>query len=235
MGSDLPHHVTTPPHAVERQGGTHGILGRFRRLGVVPVVVIDDPADAEPLAAALVAGGLPCAEVTLRTPAALEALRRMAAAEPDLLLGAGTVLTPQQATEARAAGARFVVAPGFNRRMVDHCLADGLSVFPGACTPTEIEAALEAGLRVLKFFPAEPMGGLPFLEAIASPYGDVGFIPTGGLTRATLPEYLRSPRVVACGGSWMVPRTWVSERQFDRIRDEVARTVAVVGECRKAP
>ena len=235
MGSDLAHHLTPPPPDADAgPGDVDDILGRFRRLGVVPVIVIDDPADAEPLAAALVDGGMPCAEVTLRTPGALEALRRMAAAQPDLLVGAGTVLTPQQAAEAQAAGARFVVAPGFNRRMVDHCLAHGIPVFPGVCTPTEIEAALEAGLGALKFFPAEPMGGLPFLKAIAAPYGGVSFMPTGGITRAKLPDYLAFERVVACGGSWMVPGEWVRAKQFDRIRDEVAQTVTAVAHCRRA-
>ena len=246
MRSDLAHDLTSPGRSAAagdaaledmRPGAAHahGTLAQFRRLGVVPVIVIDDAADAEALAAALVDGGLPCAEVTLRTPGALEALRRMAAAQPELLVGAGTVLTPLQAAEASAAGARFVVAPGFNRRTVDYCLAREIPVFPGVCTPSEIEAALDAGLGALKFFPAEPMGGLPFLKAIAAPYGGVAFMPTGGITRAALAEYLAFERVAACGGSWMAPADWIRARQFDRIRDEVAQTVAAVAACRRVP
>jgi 2-dehydro-3-deoxyphosphogluconate aldolase/(4S)-4-hydroxy-2-oxoglutarate aldolase len=235
MGSDLAHDLTPPRRGAAGLGFMDGTLAQFRRLGVVPVIVIDDPADAEPLAAALVEGGLPCAEVTLRTPGALEALGRMAAAQPDLLVGAGTVLSPRQAADARAAGARFVVAPGFNRRMVDHCLAHEIPVFPGVCTPTEIEAALEAGLGALKFFPAEPMGGLPFLKAIAAPYGGVTFMPTGGITRAALADYLAFERVLACGGSWMATTEWIRTKQFDRIRAEVAQTVTAVARCRRTP
>ena len=202
---------------------------RLRRLRVVPVLVIDEPDAAEPLAAALMEGGLPCAEVTLRTPAALEALRRMAQAQPDLLVGAGTVLTARQAADARAAGAKFIVAPGLNERVVDYCLDQSVPIYPGVCTPTEIECALQLGLRTLKFFPAEAMGGLKFLKAIAAPYGQVEFMPTGGIDRAKLADYLAFDRVVACGGSWMAPAAWVREQQWDRVRDEVRRTVEAVG------
>ena len=202
---------------------------RLRRLRVVPVLVIDEPDAAEPLATALMEGGLPCAEVTLRTPAALEALRRMAQAQPDLLVGAGTVLTARQAADARAAGAKFIVAPGLNERVVDYCLDQSVPIYPGVCTPTEIECALQLGLRTLKFFPAEAMGGLKFLKAIAAPYGQVEFMPTGGIDRAKLADYLAFDRVVACGGSWMAPAAWVREQQWDRVRDEVRRTVEAVG------
>ncbi|HEU4632292.1 MAG TPA: bifunctional 4-hydroxy-2-oxoglutarate aldolase/2-dehydro-3-deoxy-phosphogluconate aldolase [Gemmatimonadaceae bacterium] len=208
---------------------TDELRTRLRRLRVVPVLVIDEPDAAEPLAAALVEGGLPCAEVTLRTPAALEALRRMAAAQPDLLVGAGTVLTARQAADARAAGARFIVAPGLNERMVDYCLDQGVPVYPGVCTPTEIEAALQLGLRTLKFFPAESMGGLKYLKAIAAPYGQVEFMPTGGIDRAKAAEYLAFDRVMACGGSWVAPADWVRARQFDRVREEARQTVEAVG------
>jgi 2-dehydro-3-deoxyphosphogluconate aldolase/(4S)-4-hydroxy-2-oxoglutarate aldolase len=208
---------------------TDELRTRLRRLRVVPVLVIDEPDAAEPLAAALMEGGLPCAEVTLRTPGALEAMRRMAEAQPDLLVGAGTVLTARQAADARAAGARFIVAPGLNERMVDYCLDQGVPVIPGVCTPSEIEHALQLGLRTLKFFPAEAMGGLKFLKAIAAPYGQVEFMPTGGIDRAKLADYLAFDRVVACGGSWMTPGDWVRAGQFDRVRDEVRRTVEAVG------
>ena len=209
-------------------------LERFSALRILPVIVIDDPDDAVPLAGALAAGGLPCAEVTLRTPRAVEALRRIAAEQPDVLVGAGTVLTPGQAAEARGAGARFVVAPGFNPAVVDYCLSVDLPVFPGVCTPTEVEMALGSGLSVVKFFPAEPMGGLAFLKAIAAPYTGVSFIPTGGIGPANLASYLAFSRVVACGGSWMAPNDWIAARHFDRIRDttraavEIARAQAAV-------
>ena len=204
------------------------VLERISALRIVPVIVIDDPLDAGPLAAALTDGGLPCAEVTLRTPRALEALRRMAAEHPDMLVGAGTVLTPAQAADARAAGARFVVAPGFNPAVVDYCLADQIPVFPGVCTPTEIEMALGRGLSVLKFFPAEPIGGLAYLKAIAAPYTGISFIPTGGIGPTNLASYLAFPRVVACGGSWMAPNDWIAAKQFDRVRETSADAAAIV-------
>jgi Entner-Doudoroff aldolase len=203
------------------------VLARVRQLRVVPVIVIDDPADAVPLGAALAAGGLSCAEITFRTARALEALRRISGECPDLLAGAGTVLTPQQAAEARRAGARFVVAPGFNPAVVDYRLEHAIPVYPGVCTPTEIEAALQKGLGVLKFFPAEAIGGLSYLKAIAAPYTTVQFIPTGGINAGNLPAYLALSRVVACGGSWMAPQEWIAAKQFDRIREESARAVEI--------
>ena len=200
------------------------VLEALRRLRIVPLIVIDDPGRADGLAAALADGGLPCAEVAFRTPAALEALRRLAA-KPGLLVGAGTVLTPDQAAQARSAGARFVVSPGLDRRVVEWCRAHDVDVFPGVCTPTEIAAAVAMGLGVVKFFPAEPMGGLPLLQAVAAPFNGVEFIPTGGLTASHLPAYLGCRRVVACGGSWMAPQAWIADGQFDRIRAAAAESV----------
>jgi 2-dehydro-3-deoxyphosphogluconate aldolase / (4S)-4-hydroxy-2-oxoglutarate aldolase len=205
-----------------------GVLRLLRELRIVPVVVIEDPADAIPLAEALTAGGLPCAEVTFRTAAAPEALRRMTAEYPELMVGAGTVLTPAHAVQARAAGARFVVSPGLNPAVVEDCQAHDIPVFPGVCTPTEIEAALTHGLRVVKFFPAEPIGGLGFLKAIAAPYSMLEFIPTGGINPQNIASYLAFDRVVACGGSWMAPAEWIAGRQFDRIREETERAVHLV-------
>lgn len=202
------------------------VLDRLRRLKIVPVIVIDDPADARQLADALVDGGLPCAEVTFRTAGAADALRYMAEAQPDLLLGAGTVLTVQQAKQATAAGAKFIVSPGFSPAVVDHCLEHQLPVYPGVCTPSEIEAALARSLTVLKFFPAEAMGGLPYLKAMSSPYTNVEFVPTGGIGREKLASYLAFGKVVACGGSWMAPAEWIRTKQFDRIRNETALAVA---------
>lgn len=201
------------------------ILARLKELRIVPVITIEDAADAEPLAAALVEGGLPCAEITFRTAAAGEAIRRIADSHPELLVGAGTVLSPKQAAEAKAAGAKFVVSPGFNPAVVDACREQGVPVFPGVCTPTEVEAALAKELRVLKFFPAEPAGGLSFLKAIAAPYTMVSFIPTGGINAANVGAYLAFRAVVACGGSWMAPSDWIAGKQFDRIRDEAAAAV----------
>jgi 2-dehydro-3-deoxyphosphogluconate aldolase/(4S)-4-hydroxy-2-oxoglutarate aldolase len=193
---------------------------QLRAARVVPVITIDDPDNAVPLARALALGGLTCAEITFRTPRAAEAIRRIAAEAPEMLAGAGTVLTPAQVDAARDAGARFIVAPGFNRRVVEHCLAAGLPVYPGIATPTEVEAALELDLRTLKFFPAEPMGGLTYLKAIAAPYVGVSFMPTGGISASNIASYLSYDRVVACGGSWMAPTDWIAAKQFDRIRDE---------------
>jgi 2-dehydro-3-deoxyphosphogluconate aldolase / (4S)-4-hydroxy-2-oxoglutarate aldolase len=203
------------------------VLQRFAAMRILPVIVIDDPDDAVPLAHALNDGGLPCAEVTLRTPRAIEALRRIARELPDMLIGAGTVLTPAQAAEARGAGARFAVAPGFNAAVVEFCQSVELPVFPGVCTPTEIEMALGAGLSVVKFFPVEPIGGLPFLKAVAAPYTTVSFMPTGGIGPSNLASYLAFPRVVACGGSWMAPNDWIAAGLFDRIRDTTRAAVSI--------
>ena len=205
------------------------VVTQLRQLRIVPVIVIDDPEHAVPLADALVAGGLPCAEVTFRTAAGAEALHRIAQERSNLLVGAGTVLTPQQAASARAAGARFVVAPGFNPAVVDYCITHELPVFPGVCTPTDIEAALNRGLQTLKFFPAEPIGGVPYLKAIAAPYGAIDFIPTGGITATNLADYLAFPRVIACGGSWMAPAERIRAQQFDRIREDTERAVRAAG------
>ena len=197
------------------------------RLRIVPVIVIDSAERAIGLADALIAGGLPCAEVTFRTPAAAEALRRMTSERPDIFAGAGTVLTPEQAARAKDAGARFIVSPGLNRRVVEWCQDHALPIFPGTCTPTEIEAALECGLDVVKFFPAEPIGGLKYLKAIAAPFPDLHFMPTGGITAGNVREYLAFSRVIACGGSWMAPQDWIAAGAFDRIEQAVRDAVAL--------
>lgn len=195
---------------------------------IIPVIVIDDPANAVPLARALHEGGISCAEITFRTSTATEALRCITGEFPDLLVGAGTVLTPEQATWARAAGAKFVVSPGINLRIVDYCLTHNMPVYPGVCTPTEIETALSRGLTAVKFFPAEAIGGLAYLKAIAAPYSDIDFIPTGGVNANNLASYLAFKRVVACGGSWMAPAEWIAQQRFDRITEEsrVASAIA---------
>ena len=204
------------------------IVIQLRQLRLVPVIVIDDPASAPALGRALSAGGLPCAEVTFRTAGGREALARLAGECPDVLAGAGTVLTSAQAKDARDAGAKFVVAPGFNPSVVDYCLENEIPVFPGIATPSEIEAALSRGLNVLKFFPAEPLGGLGYLKAISAPYGGLSFMPTGGISLQNVGAYLAFSRVVACGGSWMAPAEWIAAGEFDKIAAEVAKAVAAV-------
>ena len=187
------------------------------RLGIVPVVAIEDAGDAVALANALVEGGLPVAEITFRTAAAEEAIKRIAAEVPDLLLGAGTVLSVEQAEKAVAAGAGFIVSPGCNPAVVAWCQDKGVPITPGVATPTDIEAALGMGLRVLKFFPAGAYGGIGTLKAMSAPYGMVRFIPTGGVSAANLNEYLSFAKVLACGGSWMVKSDLISAGNFAKI------------------
>ncbi len=203
-------------------------LDRIRSLRLVPVIVIDDADDAVSLARALAAGGLPCAEVTFRTAQAGQALERISAECPEVLVGAGTVLTPAQAASARKAGAKFIVAPGFGPAVVDYCLEHDIPVFPGVATPTEIEAALTKGLSVMKFFPAEPLGGVNYLKAMSAPYGKIEFMPTGGISPANVGSYLALKNVVACGGSWMAPQDWIAAKKFVRIQEAVAAAVAAV-------
>lgn len=204
-------------------------LSRLRQLRLIPVIVIDDPEKAVPLAQALEAGGIPCAEITFRTPAALDSLERITAECPNILVGAGTVLNVKQAATARRAGAKFIVGPGFGPAVVDYCLEHDIQVFPGVATPTEVEAAIEKGLSVLKFFPAETLGGLPYLKAMSAPYGaGVEFNPSGGITPANVGEYLAFSKVVACGATWLAPPELIAAGRFDQIREHAARAVAIV-------
>jgi len=193
--------------------------------GLVPVIRIDDIETAVPLAGALLEGGLPVAEITFRTDLALESMKRVREAYPNVLLGAGTVLTPEQVGAAAEAGARFIVTPGFNPRVVERCLELSVPVIPGCSSPSDMEKALEAGLRVVKFFPAEQSGGLPFLKAVSAPYRELSFIPTGGISGKNVTEYLSFPKVLACGGSWMVKPELVSARQFGELRALIRQTV----------
>ena len=208
------------------------IIEQFRKIGIIPVVVLDDAKDALPLGKALCEGGLPCAEVTFRTAAAEEAIRIMAAEFPEMLVGAGTVLTTEQVDRAVAAGAKFIVSPGFNPKVVKYCQEKNIPITPGIQTPTEIEAALELGLKTVKLFPAEPAGGLKMIKAIAAPYVDVSFMPTGGISESNVREYLAYNRIVACGGSWMVKKDLVANGEFDKIKDMVAEAAAIVKEIR---
>jgi 2-dehydro-3-deoxyphosphogluconate aldolase/(4S)-4-hydroxy-2-oxoglutarate aldolase len=200
----------------------------LRRSRIMPVIVIDDPKDAVPLASALLAGGLPIAEITLRTPGALEALRRITQEQPETFAGAGTVLNVGQAAQARDAGAKFIVSPGFSRAVVDYCLEHELPVYPGVSTASEIEAALDAGLNLLKLWPIETLGGPAYLQLLAGPFFGVEFNANGGLTAENFEKYLSLPNVVACGGPWMAPRDWIAAGQFDRIRDAARDTVTRV-------
>jgi 2-dehydro-3-deoxyphosphogluconate aldolase / (4S)-4-hydroxy-2-oxoglutarate aldolase len=193
---------------------------------LVPVVVLDDAADAGPLAAALVAGGLPIAEVTFRTAAAADAIRAMAD-RGDMLVGAGTVLTSKQVDQAVAAGASYVVSPGLSRQVVERCHEHGVLALPGAVTATEVQAALELGLTTVKFFPAGTSGGASAISALTAPFSDVQFIPTGGIGPTNLHEYLAIPSVVAVGGSWMVPRDVIRAGDFARITELTAEAVAL--------
>ena len=208
------------------------MMKQLQKLGIVPVVVLDREEDALPLAEALVKGGLPCAEVTFRTAAAEGAIRKMAKAYPDMIIGAGTVLTTEQADRAIDAGAKFIVSPGFNPKVTEYVLKKGVPMTPGVCTPTEIEAALQFDLDVLKFFPAEPSGGLKMIKALAAPYVGVNFMPTGGINAANVREYLAYNRIVACGGSWMVTGALVKEGKFDEIENLVREAAGIVKEIR---
>lgn len=193
------------------------IIEQIAALGIIPVVVIDNPENAAPLAAALQESGLPCMEITFRTEGAAYALKNIASSGINILLGAGTVLTKEQAAQAIDAGAQFIVAPGLNRKIADFCLKKNVAFIPGVATPTEIETALDLGIDTLKLFPAEALGGIEYLKSLSSPY-KVKFIPTGGINQQNLNQYLKQPNVVACGGSWMVRSDLIQNKYFNEIK-----------------
>lgn len=195
----------------------NAVLEEIQKIGIVPVVVLNDAKDAEPLAKALCEGGLPCAEVTFRTDAAEEAIRIIAEKYPQMLVGAGTVLTIEQVDRAVAAGAKFIVSPGLNPKVVKYCVDKGIPVTPGTQTPSEMEQAIEMGLEVVKFFPAEPAGGLAMIKAVAAPYTMLKFMPTGGINLNNVEDYLKYDRILACGGSWMVKGDLIKAGKFDEI------------------
>lgn len=209
------------------------LLEKLGEFGIVPVVKIEDIKDAVGLGRALIAGGLPCAEITFRTPAAEGALRRISSSLTEIILGAGTVLSVDQAKRAVHAGARFIVSPGFNQDVVEWCLKNDVPVTPGVVTPTEISMALGYDLHVLKFFPAEAMGGIATLKAIGGPYANVKFIPTGGISRRNLGSYLAQPMVHCCGGSWLVSASLVSAGEFDEITRLAKEAVSIVRSVRQ--
>jgi 2-dehydro-3-deoxyphosphogluconate aldolase/(4S)-4-hydroxy-2-oxoglutarate aldolase len=202
------------------------ILSSISSARLVPVVVLDDAEDADPLAQALVAGGLPLAEVTFRTAAAQDSIRAMAQRD-DIIVGAGTILTAEQVDQAVAAGAAYVVSPGLSRAVVERCREHEVLALPGAVTATELQAALELGLTTVKFFPAGTSGGPAAIAALAAPFRSLSFVPTGGISPANLHEYLALPAVTAVGGSWMVPQDRMREGDFAGITELTAQAVAL--------
>ncbi len=208
------------------------ILDQFEQMKVVPVVAIQNARDAMQLADTLIEGGLPCAEITFRTAAAIDAMRIMAGRE-DILVGAGTVLKVDQVKAAIDVGARFMVSPGFNPKVVGFCVENDILIAPGVCTPSDIEAALDFGLGVLKYFPAEAFGGLKTLKAMSGPYGSVKFVPTGGIGPSNLVDYLRFPKTLACGGTWIAKSNLISDGNFSQILSNATEAVNLVKKARQ--
>jgi len=209
------------------------ILTQISQIGVVPVIAISDVDKAVPLAKALLAGGIPCAEVTFRTAEGEECIRRIAKEVPEILLGAGTVLTIDQVNRAVAAGAKFMVSPGFNPKVVKYCVENNHVIVPGCSTPSDMEAAMEFGLDTVKFFPAEQAGGLPYIKACSAPYTGLRFMPTGGINAGNLGKYLAFNKIAACGGSWMVTKELINAGNFDEIIRLCKEAVQIVVNARK--
>lgn len=207
---------------------------QFYDYAVVPVVVLDDAEDAAPLAEALVKGGLPCAEVTFRTETAEESIRIMSEKYPEMLVGAGTVLTTEQVDRAVATGAKFIVSPGFDPEIVDYCMEKNIPVFPGCVSPSEVAQAVKRGLKVVKFFPAEQAGGLAMLKAMAAPYTMLKFMPTGGINTKNLKEYLGFSKILCCGGSWMVKGDMIKNKEFDKITEMTREATELAAAARRS-
>lgn len=206
---------------------------QFEQFGVVPVVVLEDAKDAGPLAEALVKGGLPCAEVTFRTAAAEQSIKTMTDLYPDMLVGAGTVLTTDQVDRATGAGAKFIVSPGFDPEIIDYCIQKEIPVFPGCITPSEVAQAIKRGLKVIKFFPAAQFGGVDTIKALAAPYTSIQFMPTGGINAKNLKDYLSCDKILCCGGSWMVKADLVNAKEFDKICELTKEAAELVKKIRK--
>ena len=204
------------------------IMQTIRETGIIPVIRLEETEKAEALAKALKSGGIEVAEVTFRAAGAEIVIDKMRTAFPNMAVGAGTVLTVEQAKAAKAAGAGYIVAPGYNPKVVDWCQSENIPVVPGCVTPSEIETALEAGLKVVKFFPAEQSGGLNAIKALCGPYSGIDFIPTGGITLDNLEEYIRFPRIAACGGSFMVSSSDISQNRWDVVSDLCRKAVKKV-------
>lgn len=204
------------------------VMDRVADLKVIPVIQLDRVEDATPLAEALTRGGLPAAEITFRTAAAAGSIAAVSKAFPDMLVGAGSLTTVDQAKEALDCGATFFVSAGFNRKVTEFAVDHKIPIFPGVCTPTELMFLLEYNLPVAKFFPASQYGGLATIKALSAPFPQMKFMPTGGINASNILEYLSFPKVVACGGSWMVKSDWVREGKFDTIAEKTAEAVALV-------
>lgn len=202
------------------------VLKEIYGIGIVPVIALEDAKDAKPLAKALIDGGLPCAEVTFRTAAAQESIKIMTTEYPEMLVGAGTVLTTEQVDRAVAAGAKFIVSPGLNPEVVKYCVDKNIPVCPGCSNPSDIEQAIALGLDVVKFFPAEAAGGLAMIKAMSAPYVNMKFMPTGGINASNLNEYLDFKKIIACGGSWMVKSDLIKAGQFDKITELTKEAVS---------
>ena len=198
----------------------------------MPVVVLEDERDALPLAKALVEGGLPVAEVTFRTAAAEASIKKMCEAYPDMVVGAGTVLNIEQVEKAVAAGAKFIVSPGYDEEIVNYCLEKDIPIYPGTVTPSDLSKAVKKGLSVVKFFPAEQYGGVNTIKALAAPFTTVKFMPTGGVNAKNLKDYLSCNKIVACGGSWMVKGDLIKAQEFEKIKELTREAVALVKEIR---
>lgn len=207
---------------------TEAVFQKFEEVGIIPVVVLNDAKDAKPLGQALMEGGLPAAEVTFRTDAAEESIRIMATEFPDMLVGAGTVLTIEQVDRAVAAGAKFIVAPGLDEEIVKYCLEKDIPVCPGTQTASEMMKALKLGLTHVKFFPAENAGGLKMINAIGAALTALKFMPTGGINAENVVDYLKSNKIFCCGGSWMVKGDMIKAGEFDAIKAKVAEAAEIV-------
>ncbi|MCF6176858.1 MAG: bifunctional 4-hydroxy-2-oxoglutarate aldolase/2-dehydro-3-deoxy-phosphogluconate aldolase [Victivallaceae bacterium] len=203
------------------------VMDKLNEIKIIPVIAMNSAADAAPLADALVAGGLPCAEITFRTAAGADAVKVMAD-RGDILVGAGTVLKVDQVKLAVDNGASFIVSPGFNPKVVKYCVDNGISITPGCSNPTDLEMALDFNLKVVKFFPAEAFGGLKTLKAMSAPYNMLRFIPTGGISPGNILDYLRFDKIVACGGSWMVKSDLINGGKFDEIKELTTEAVALL-------
>lgn len=208
------------------------VLMKIGQMGIVPVVVLNDVKNAVPLAQSLINGGLPCAEVTFRTEAAQQSIAEISKNFPQMFVGAGTVLTTEQVDRAVDAGAKFIVSPGFNPKVVEYCIKKGYPIAPGIMTPTELEMALEFGLDVVKFFPAENAGGLKMIKAMAAPYTKMKFMPTGGINPQNVREYLQCDKILACGGSWMVKGDLINSGNFAEIEKLTKEASQIVKEIR---
>ena len=211
---------------------TQKLLERLSEIGIIPVVVLNNAKDAGPLGKALMDGGLAAAEVTFRTDAAEESIRIMSEKYPDMLVGAGTVLTTDQVDRAVAAGAKFIVAPGFDKEIVEYCLKKDIPVCPGVQSPSEVTAAVKLGLDHVKFFPAENSGGLKMINAIGAAFPALKFMPTGGINAGNVVDYLKSTKIFCCGGSWMVKKDMIEAGDFDRIRDMAREASDIVKNSR---